>query len=96
MTYNVTLPMRFGQFQSYADLVMLCYEIGKSAIKPKTNIICNSLETDECEGQFCGNGVCEDGLKQFTCICFAGFTGTNCTSGLVVPHLTYVHKHLTF
>ncbi|XP_078681185.1 IgGFc-binding protein-like [Branchiostoma floridae x Branchiostoma belcheri] len=41
---------------------------------------------DECQSSPCQNGaVCLDGQNQYTCLCTAGWTGTNCDEVLTSP-----------
>ena len=33
---------------------------------------------DDCSDSPCGGGICNDGINDYDCICFPGFTGKFC------------------
>ena len=37
-------------------------------------------DIDKCASQPCPNGYCTDGPTSYTCLCYSGFTGSNCES----------------
>jgi hypothetical protein len=41
------------------------------------------LDIDDCVGVTCSfHGICEDGVNSHTCSCAAGYTGSNCETGM--------------
>lgn len=63
-------------------------------IKPYTKSLTYFLlytitDIDECESSPCIHGNCFDGVNQYTCQCFLGFTGTNCRTGLYCKEYAY-------
>ncbi|XP_072015046.1 uncharacterized protein [Amphiura filiformis] len=40
-------------------------------------------DINDCASVTCGNGLCMDGINQYTCVCDQGWTGTNCETPLV-------------
>ena len=50
-------------------------------------------DIDECESSPCQNGgQCIDEVNDYTCLCLAGFTGTNCKISKL-HKLTVVRRH---
>ena len=42
-----------------------------------------SADIDNCIGVTCsGSGTCVDGVNSYTCSCEAGYTGSNCETGM--------------
>lgn len=46
-------------------------------------------DIDECESSPCVHGNCFDGVNQYTCQCFLGYTGANCRTGLYCKEYAY-------
>ena len=50
-----------------------------------TVIITIIIDKDECESDPCSNGgTCENRKNAFSCICPAGYNGTNCETGACI------------
>ena len=49
-----------------------------------SNTISEILITDinDCENSPCVHGNCSDGVKQYECLCYDGYKGLNCETGL--------------
>ena len=58
--------------------------IRMTLLRIQLNIFCYFiLDINECSSSPCQNGgTCTDHVNKYTCSCIAGYTGTNCQTGL--------------
>ena len=57
----------------------------------------NIKDINDCESDPCTHGSCLDGVRSYTCVCDAGYTGANCnkgTQGLIYVFIYLVHNKL--
>ena len=56
----------------------------KVSPKKKKNVLLLIPDIDHCINATCKNGgSCEDGLRNYSCICSAGFMGDQCETGIL-------------
>ena len=41
-------------------------------------------DINDCANSPCAYGNCSDGVNQYECQCYEGYTGTNCETGFII------------
>lgn len=93
------LPAGIAQLDGFigciADLVIngIQVELNSSAVLGVGITECKLI--DKCAPGTClNNGVCQENLLNYTCLCQLGFTGTNCQEGNT--SIIHVHIHINY
>jgi hypothetical protein len=73
-------PFSLQELLPYLCIVFF-FQIKCSKYTQKKELHLNVPDIDDCANNPCQNGAtCSDQVNNYTCICAAGYTGTNCSS----------------